>query len=361
MRLLPCISDKRHWQRNLEQTRNIEIKGSWHDLNGKKLPNQVSTTKYRWYTFIPKGLYEQFRRVANLYFAFHAAITFTPVTPVNPVTTIVPLVFVIGVAMAKEGLEDIRRGRADNDVNNRFVCVLDTDGLFKKRRWKELRVGNIIKVECDEYFPADLLFLFSNNSSGSCYVETANLDGETNLKLKRCPNDTAGLQETELKHFHASVKCEQPNPSIYSFRGNLKWKDKTVQLSPGQILLRGSKLRSTQFVYGSVLFTGYETKIMMNTTEPPSKRSTVECQLDYIVIFQLLLLVCMSAVSSVVFASWLAEDNNKHWYLQPGRNNGKNSVTKAAFNYERPLIAGVLQFLTALVLYGCIVGVTLVE
>ncbi|MCO5591965.1 hypothetical protein L7F22_045958 [Adiantum nelumboides] len=359
MRFLPCISDKRQWQRNLEEFCTIEIKGSWHDQNGKKFPNLVSTTKYTWYSFIPKGLYEQFRRVANLYFAFHAGITLTPVTPVNPVSTILPLAFVIGVAMAKEGLEDLRRGRADKDVNNRLVRVLDTDGNFKKRRWKELKVGSIVKIECDEFFPADLLFLFSHNASGSCYVETANLDGETNLKLKRCLNDTAGLHEEELKEFHAFVKCDQPDASIYSFQGNLIWKDRTVHLGPSQILLRGSKLRNTRFVYGSVLYTGYETKIMMNSTDPPSKRSTVERQLDYIIIFQLLLLVCMSTVSAMVFALWLSEDKEKHWYLQPSVNNGKNSITKAAFNYGNPFVAGVLQFFTCLVLYGYFVPISL--
>eukprot|EP00250_Pteridium_aquilinum_P021090 c25023_g1_i2 orf=602-4156(+) len=356
---VPCMSDRRQWQRNLEQPYTVEIRRSRHGPEGKKFPNKVSTTKYSWYSFIPKGLYEQFRRVANLYFAFHAAISLTPVTPVNPVTTILPLAFVIGVAMVKEGLEDFRRGRADRDVNNRFVRVLDTDGTFKKRRWKELSVGNIVKVDCDEFFPADLLFLFSQNPSGSCYVETANLDGETNLKMKRCPKETAGLTEEELADFNASVKCEHPNASIYSFQGNLIWKDKTAHLGPAQILLRGSKLRNTRYVYGAVIFTGYDTKIMMNSTSPPSKRSTVERQLDYIIIFQLLLLVCMSIVSAMVFAIWLAEDKKQHWYLMPGLNNGNNSITKAAFNFNHPFVAGVLQFFTCLVLYGYFVPISL--
>ncbi|KAH6556188.1 hypothetical protein KP509_1Z197900 [Ceratopteris richardii] len=359
MGFLHCIYDKRQWQRNLEQFCIIEIKGSGHDGKGKKFPNLVSTTKYTWYSFIPKGLYEQFRRVANLYFAFHASITLTPITPVNPVTTILPLAFVIGVAMVKEGLEDLRRGRADKDVNNRFVRVLGSNGLFRKQRWKELRVGDIVKVQNDEFFPADLLFLFSHNETGSCYVETTNLDGETNLKIKKCPNDTARLVEEELKEFDAYVKCERPNSSIYSFQGNLAWKDKIINLTPGQFLLRGSKLRNTQYVYGAVLYAGYETKMMMNSTDPPSKRSTLEHQLDYIIIFQLILLVCMSAVSAIVFAFWLSEDNDKHWYLQPGLNDGKNSITKAAFNYNNPFIAGVLQFFTCLALYGYFVPISL--
>lgn len=358
MKLLSHITHKRWRESNLKQPRKIEIKGFGHNPKGKRFPNKVSTTKYTWYSFLPKGLYEQFRRVANLYFAFHAAITLTPVTPVNPITTILPLAFVIGMAIVKEGIEDIRRGRADKDVNNRFVRALDRNGCFKKCRWKELNVGNIVKVECDEFFPADLLFLFSS-SGGSCYVETANLDGETNLKIKRCPDDTAQLSENALKDFNAYVECEQPNPSIYSFEGSLIWKDKTSHLGPGQILLRGSKLRKTPIVYGVVLFAGYETKIMMNTIDPPSKRSFVEHQLDYIILFQLLLLLCMSAASATVFAVWLGLDGNKHWYLQPGINNGKNSIASAAFNYRNPFIAGVLQFFTCLVLYGYFVPISL--
>jgi phospholipid-translocating ATPase len=298
------------------------------------------------------GLYEQFRRVANLYFAFHAAITLTPVSPVNPWSTILPLAFVIGVSMAKEGIEDIRRGRSDKDVNNRHIQTLDSDGIFRKRRWKQLNSGNIVRVQRNEFFPADLLFLFSNNPTGSCYVETANLDGETNLKIKRCLNDTAGLCENDLKGFNAVIQCEQPNSSIYSFRGNLQWNERILSLTPGQILLRGSKLRNTEFAYGVVLYKGYETKIMMNSTSPPSKRSSVERQLDFIILFQLLLLICMSATSAIVFAVWLAQENNKNWYLQVNLNNGSNSISKAAYNYSNPFVAGILQFFTCLVLYG---------
>ena len=352
MRFISFINYLRQREKNLESTRTIEVKGSWHDPKGKKYPNKISTTKYKWYSFLPMGLYEQFRRVANLYFAFHAAITLTPVSPVNPITTVLPLAFVIGVSMAKEGLEDIRRGRSDKDVNNRLVQTLDSDGVFRKRRWKQLNSGNIVKVECDEFFPADLLFLFSNNPAGTCYVETANLDGETNLKIKRCLNDTAGLSENNLKGFNAVVQCEHPNSSIYSFRGNFLWNDKIFSLTPGQILLRGSKLRNTEFAYGVVLYKGYETKIMMNSTHPPSKRSSVEHQLDSIILFQLLLLICMSATSAMIFAVWLAQDKDKHWYLQVNLNNGSNLISKAAYNYSNPFVAAILQFFTCLVLYG---------
>ena len=71
--------------------------------------NYVSTTKYNALTFFPKALFEQFRRVANLYFLLAAALALTPVSPYSASSLIAPLVFVVGVSMCKEALEDWRR------------------------------------------------------------------------------------------------------------------------------------------------------------------------------------------------------------------------------------------------------------
>ena len=50
--------------------------------------------------------------------------------------------------------------------------------------WKRVKVGEIVKVKNEEFFPADLILLSSSEAHGSCFVETKNLDGETNLKAK---------------------------------------------------------------------------------------------------------------------------------------------------------------------------------
>lgn len=77
----------------------------------KYMNNYVSTTKYNVLTFLPKALFEQFRRVANLYFLLAAALALTPVSPYSAASLIAPLVFVVGVSMCKEALEDWRRFR----------------------------------------------------------------------------------------------------------------------------------------------------------------------------------------------------------------------------------------------------------
>ncbi|XP_057853489.2 probable phospholipid-transporting ATPase 12 isoform X3 [Cryptomeria japonica] len=322
--------------------------------------NKISTKKYRWYSFLPKGLFEQFRRVANFYFAFHAALSLTPITPVNPSTTIIPLVFVIGISMAKEAVEDFRRGKLDKKVNNDFVLLWKQNEGFEIRRWKDIKVGDIVKVNRDDFFPADLLFLSSSDSDGLCYVETMNLDGETNLKLRRCLEETRNLADSPtFRDFNAVVECELPNPSIYTFVGRLLWQDRILNLSPTQVLLRGSKLRNTSHVYGAVLFTGQDTKIMKNSTDPPSKRSTMERRLDKVIIFQLLLLIILSLVSSCAFSINLGKNFKDYIYLRPDDTHGKNSIASAQFDKDNVYVAGVLQFFTCLVLYGYFVPISL--
>jgi magnesium-transporting ATPase (P-type) len=107
----------------------------------------------------------------------------------RPWTTWTPLAIVLGVSMIKEAIEDYKRNKADNEINNRMVAVLNSQThQFEQRRWKDLQPGEIVMVKRDEFFPADLLFLSSETEEGTCYVETMNLDGETNLKIKKAPD-----------------------------------------------------------------------------------------------------------------------------------------------------------------------------
>ncbi|KAI7743763.1 hypothetical protein M8C21_003307 [Ambrosia artemisiifolia] len=151
--------------------------------------NAVSTTKYNVVTFLPKGLYEQFRRVANLYFLTISCLSFTPVSPVSPITNVIPLSLVLFVSLVKEAFEDWKRLQNDMTINNTSVDVLQ-EQRWESIPWKKLQVGDIVRVKQDGFFPADLLLLASTNPDGVCYTETANLDGETNLKIRKALEKT---------------------------------------------------------------------------------------------------------------------------------------------------------------------------
>ncbi|XP_059453929.1 putative phospholipid-transporting ATPase 9 [Corylus avellana] len=319
--------------------------------------NYVRTTKYTLATFFPKSLFEQFRRVANLYFLFCAILSFTPLSPYSALSNVLPLVVVIGVTMGKEALEDWRRKKQDIEMNNRKVKVHSGDGVFENAKWRDLKVGDIVKVEKDEFFPADLILLSSSYEEAICYVETMNLDGETNLKLKQALDATSNFHEdTSSQNFKAVIKCEDPNANLYSFVGGLQLEEQQHPLTPQQLLLRDSKLRNTDFIYGVVIFTGHDTKVMQNSTDPPSKRSKIEKRMDKIVYMLFSVLVLMSFIGSIFFGISTREDleNGRmtRWYLRP-------DDTTIYYNPKKAPAAAILHFLTAVMLYSYLIPISL--
>ncbi|KAA8532783.1 hypothetical protein F0562_032816 [Nyssa sinensis] len=319
--------------------------------------NYVRTTKYTAASFLPKSLFEQFRRVANFFFLVTGILAFTALAPYSAGSAIVPLIVVIGATMVKEGIEDWRRKLQDIEVNNRKVKVHRGNGVFDYTEWKLLKVGDIVKVEKDEFFPADLLLLSSGYEDASCYVETMNLDGETNLKLKQGLEATSFLQEdSNFGDFKALAQCEDPNANLYSFVGSIEFEQQLHPLSPQQLLLRDSKLRNTDYIYGAVIFTGHDTKVIQNSTAPPSKRSKVEKKMDKIVYLLFCILFTMAFVGSIYFGIETRNDLDsgimKRWYLRP-------DSSTIFFDPKRAAVAAIYHFLTAVMLYSYLIPISL--
>ncbi|KAF3431364.1 hypothetical protein FNV43_RR26095 [Rhamnella rubrinervis] len=312
--------------------------------------NSISTTKYNFFTFLPKGLFEQFRRVANLYFLTISILSTTPISPVSPITNVLPLSLVLLVSLIKEAFEDWKRFQNDMAINNNPVDVLQ-DQRWESIPWKKLQVGDIVRIKQDGFFPADLLFLAGTNPDGVCYIETANLDGETNLKIRKAVEKTWDyLTPEKASEFKGEVQCEQPNNSLYTFTGNLVVQKQTLPLTPNQILLRGCSLRNTEYIVAVVIFTGHETKVMMNTMNVPSKRSTLERKLDKLILtlFGTLFGMCLiGAIGSGVFI------DRKYFYL------GLHEDVESQFDPNKPFVVAILTMFTLITLYSTIIPISL--
>ncbi|XP_043218324.1 phospholipid-transporting ATPase ID-like isoform X2 [Amphibalanus amphitrite] len=259
--------------------------------------NFIKTYKYTVLTFWPLNLFEQFQRLANFYFACLLVLQLIgPISSLTPITTLLPLLGVLSVTAAKDAYDDYQRHRNDRQVNNRVSLVL-RHGKLTREQWSNVRVGDVIRMENDQFVAADLLLLSTSEPNGLSYIETAELDGETNLKCRQALPATAelGQDETLLGKFDGKINCEPPNNNLNKFEGTLEWNGKKFALDNDKILLRGCVLRNTQWCYGVVIFAGRDTKLMQNSGKTKFKRTSIDRLLNVIIlgIVGFLLLMCL--------------------------------------------------------------------
>ncbi len=153
--------------------------------------NVIVSSRYNLLNFLPKSLLEQFRRLANVYFLVIGIIAvigeYTGVyeSAIEPAGILAPMMIVVFISVIKDGIEDIKRHQADNEINSRTAKRLNVDGTIQAVLWKDILVGDCLVVFADEELPADCVVIRCGGIQGQCgYVETAAIDGETNLKLK---------------------------------------------------------------------------------------------------------------------------------------------------------------------------------
>ncbi|XP_032795610.1 phospholipid-transporting ATPase IF-like isoform X1 [Daphnia magna] len=306
--------------------------------------NRVVSAKYTIWNFIPKNLFEQFRRIANFYFLCIAIIQMSIDSPVNPATSSLPLVFVITVTAIKQGYEDWLRHRNDREVNLRLVDVVH-QGSIQQVQSQNIHVGDIVRVKRDESFPCDLVLVSTSNNEGKCYITTANLDGETNLKTHYSPKETRQLKTTEqLSAFSACIECQNPTPDLYKFMGTLKiFGDADIEnpqlmtkvsLGLENTLFRGARLKDTEFIYGCAVYTGQDTKMAQNSKLTSNKFSTVEKTMNMFLLFFLSILVIeISVCTALKYKMWFSPTIADAWYLNANHSAPVRDVLQDVFSF----------------------------
>ena len=125
----------------------------------------------------------------------------------------------LNLPTSNQGYEDFLRHMNDRSINNADVRVA-RQGRLERVKSKRLEVGDIVAVKNKETFPCDLVVLATSSLAGKCYVETANLDGETNLKPKLAVRQTRKYMKVSLlKNLTGQIECQNPNPDLFSFSG----------------------------------------------------------------------------------------------------------------------------------------------
>ncbi|KAJ7581830.1 phospholipid-transporting ATPase 1 [Mycena floridula] len=456
--------------------------------------NKVRTTKYTILTFIPKNLFEQFKRVANLFFLLLVVLQlFSVFGAASGPIAVVPIAFILTVTAIKDAVEDYRRATLDEEVNTSAATKLGqwrnvnqptdprnwfekflglnapgrvTKGVRKLRDreageagmdvrimlskagdndnasistrdpknssvdlgnrqrlddiqsidshsyppatsmqsfsetstqvarlsstdfgvkynqsvhsqssvgvvdwqkrsgtarwertlWKKLEVGDIVLLRDNDQVPADIVVLSTSDPDNLCYLETKNLDGETNLKPRRSVKATSNMtSEEDIERSSFFLDSEPPHQNLYLYHGVLKYKDpltgekKQEPVSINELLLRGCSIRNTTWIIGLVVFTGADTKIMLNGGDTPSKRSRIEKETNFNVIVNFVVLSLMCVIAAVFNGLQDSDKNTSAGLFEVGSDPTSSYVLNALVTLISSLI--VFQNIVPIALY----------
>jgi len=295
------------------------------------IDNTVTTSKYNLFSFLPLALFGQFRRFANLYFLligllmFFGESTHFFLSPYLSSTTLVPLAIVISVSLVSVALTDMARHRADDEVNHRQTQVLNPTAVIKQH---ELRTGNIVRVINGEQIPADIVIISTSSKTNTCYIDTASIDGETSLKIRRvpqlerppswmreaAPKDEAALHEN-LGCLVGYIECDLPNENVAMFNGNLKLEGyDRVSICKDHVVLRGSSLH-TDWLLGIVVYTGSETKLALNARTPPQKLARLDKICNGVVLAIFSCQIALAVFTAVLRQQFELLELKNLWYV----------------------------------------------
>ncbi|XP_051506137.1 phospholipid-transporting ATPase VB [Myxocyprinus asiaticus] len=350
------------WERHKDRDRPIRTVVSnlpFEDLKKRDQPNRryegnaIKTNKYRLWSFIPMNLFEQFHRMANIYFVGLAILNFVPVVNAfQPEVALIPICVILALTAIKDGWEDFRRYQTDQQLNNMPCFIFSRKQMcFVKRRWKDVRVGDFVRVLSNEIIPADILLLHTSDPNGVCHIETANLDGETNLKQRKVVPGFSTLGEPfQPQTFDSTVVCENPNNNLNLFKGYVERPDMTrTGFGIDSLLLRGCTVRNTDDAAGIVVYAGHGTKSMLNNNGPRYKRSKIERKMNTDVLFCVVLLFFMCLIGALGHAIWLETFTTIPPYIVPYSNG----------NYTPSVLAGFYMFFTMIILLQVMIPVSL--
>ena len=309
--------------------------------NDQEENNIISTSKYTWYNFFPKMLVQEFSRMANNYFLIIAVLqTIKEISYSNGNPLIlIPLTLVVCLSGIKDLYEDYKRKESDNKENNSICQVYNSElNKFEEKKWHTIKLGHIVKVFKNEQIPADLLLLTTSEESGFCYVETKNIDGETNLKSKQSnPLLKNKIQnDNDLSKLKYVCVTKPPNEYIYKFdatlykindQGKIESLTKYILIDNKSFLLRGCTLRQTDYVIGVAIYIGENTKTMRNAPKVKTKHSTVESNMNKQIIVVFLIQIILSFISSFIHVIlYIKQYKSLHHYIYTNEVKKRNLI-----------------------------------
>ncbi|KAM3721652.1 putative phospholipid-transporting ATPase tat-5 [Dirofilaria immitis] len=275
-------------------------------------PNTVCNQKYNIFTFVPLVLFQQFKFFLNFYFLLMACSQFIPEIQIGaPITYWGPLGFVLTVTLIREAMDDFVRFLRDRELNSEKYEKLTPQGIDYISS-SNIKVGDLIIIQKDKRVPADVVFLRTTEKSGASFIRTDQLDGETDWKLRIAVPVTQNLVlDQDIFDLNLEIYAEKPQKDIHDFVGTFKVSsDDSTQdgsLNVENVLWANTVLASGRVV-GVVVYTGRETRSVMNTTLPESKVGLLDIEVNNLTKILFLFVVVLASVMVAM------KGLDKNWY-----------------------------------------------
>ncbi|KAF5403642.1 Phospholipid-transporting ATPase [Paragonimus heterotremus] len=342
--------------------------------------NAIISSRYTWINFVPKNLFEQFHNIANVFFAVITILYMFAEASTSIWANLGPLIAIIAITMIKDGVEDILRHRRDRTLNHMTYQVLQLDSINRTISWipkkaMSIKVGDVVLCERDQAFPCDLVVLASSLESSELNVTTANLDGETNIKKYYAVTRTqtiysnytperivTGIHIDQFdkiaEQLYVRIDCQSPSADLGKFEGRLNTRmDTDHPLTFHNLVLRGAKLRNTDFMIGVTVYTGKETKLSLNGKQSKRKYSSREARSNIILLTFIVSMFVLAIIFASVFTFWTSLNQRNTWYIPTSKQTPWSFVQDVfrfifILNYLIPIsIIITLEFQQLLVAY----------
>ncbi|KAH9577472.1 P-type ATPase [Trypanosoma melophagium] len=290
----------RHWLNwdvaGVNERRVIAIGCSPDVWSGKGFPdNAVNNRRYALLTFLPLSLFYQFRAFFNIFYLLLAFSQFISALKVGfLITYLSPLALVVSLSLIKDAIDDIQRYRRDGRANKEKVEKLLSDGSTGIIRASSIQVGDLLVLRHGQRIPADCVLLRSSENSGTCFVRTDQLDGETDWKLRYALKATQSLDDVALSQYRANIHCEPLHKDIYKFAGSFEISVGESEAISLDNTLWASCVVASGTLVAAVIHTGIDTRSAMNCSKPSTKMGLIESELNFIGALCFLFLVIIS-------------------------------------------------------------------
>jgi phospholipid-translocating ATPase len=336
--------------------------------NKKYPPNTVSNAKYTAWSFLPLTLYNEFRFFLNIYFLLVALSQVFKFLRIGYISTyIVPLVCVLAISIGKEAFDDIGRRRRDAEANAELYTVLSfsgdatgraaSRGLEVPKKSRDIKVGDVLKLEKNQRVPADVVILQSNVSDSAMvgleqgdviastpanetFIRTDQLDGETDWKLRLPSPLSQQLPQRDLARLQ--IAAGAPDKNVNAFAGTIQLKpqnsydphlargqghdqpndgsdeDGSSETTSAPLTIDNTAwcntvIASNTTIYAVVLYTGRQTRSALSTSPSRSKTGLLELEINNLTKILCIMTLTLSVV--LVALEGFEPSNQKPWYI----------------------------------------------